>query len=60
MGGRRKKNSGLSTADQVKDRRKRLMQKFSQTESVIKHILSKKLSAQSNTENFVLGLPGIK
>jgi hypothetical protein len=49
-GGKEKKNGGSSTADQVKDRRKRLKQKFFQTESTIKHILSKKLSAQHNAE----------
>jgi hypothetical protein len=58
MGGvRRKKNDGSSTADQVKDRQKRLKQKFSQTESAIKQILSKKLSGQ---RILCLGLPGIK
>jgi hypothetical protein len=57
-GGKKKKNSGSSAADQVKDRRKRLKQKFSQTESAIKHILSKKLSTQLNTEYFVFGSSG--
>jgi hypothetical protein len=47
---RRKKNGGSATADQVKDRQKRLKQKLLQTESAIKHILSKKLSAQRNAE----------
>jgi hypothetical protein len=60
MGGgkEKKKNGGSSTADQVKDQRKCLKQKLFQTESPIKHILSKKLSAQRNAEYF--GLPGIK
>jgi hypothetical protein len=52
-GGKKKKNGGLSTADLVKDRQKRLKQKFSQIESATKHILSKKLSGQHNTEYFV-------
>jgi hypothetical protein len=38
-GGKEKKNGGSSTADQVKDWRKRLKQKLSQIESPIKHIL---------------------
>jgi hypothetical protein len=46
MGGGKKKKVESSTADQVKDRQKRLKQKLSQTESPIKHILSKKLSVQ--------------
>jgi hypothetical protein len=54
----RKLNGGSATADQVKDGRERLKQKLSQTESAIKNILSKKLSAQCNAENS--GLPGIK
>jgi hypothetical protein len=47
MGGgkERKMNGGSSTADHVKDRRKRLKQKLFQTESAVKNILSKKLSA---------------
>jgi hypothetical protein len=59
MGGgkEKKKTGGLSTADQVKDRWKRLKQKLSQIESPIKHILSKKLS-QRKAE--YLGLSGIK
>jgi hypothetical protein len=32
-------NGGLATADHVRDRRKRLKQKFFKTESAIKHIL---------------------
>jgi hypothetical protein len=55
MGGGKEKKK---TADQVKDRRKRLKQKLFQTKSPIKHILSKKLFAQRNAE--YLGLPGIK
>jgi hypothetical protein len=51
-------NGGSSTADHVKDRRKRLKQKLFQTESAIKNIVSKKLSAQRAAE--YLGLPGIK
>jgi hypothetical protein len=41
MGGgkKKKKTGGSSTADQVKDRQKRLKQKFCQTESSTKHIL---------------------
>ncbi len=58
-GGKKKKKYGRSsTANQVKDRRKRLKQKFSQTERAIKHILSKKLSAQHNAEYFVFGSSG--
>ncbi len=57
-GGKKKKNGGLSNTDQVKDRRKRLKQKFSQTESAIKHIFSKKLSTQHNDEYFVFGSSG--
>jgi hypothetical protein len=45
-GVRRKKNDTSSTADQMKDRQKWLKQKLSQIKSPIKHILSKKLSAQ--------------
>jgi hypothetical protein len=59
MGGdKKKKNSGSSTANQVKDRQKNLTQKFSQIESATKHILSKKLSGQRNTEYFVFGSSG--
>jgi hypothetical protein len=60
MGGDKKKknNGGSSTADQVKDRQKRLKQKFSQIESATKHILSKKLSGQRNTEYFVFWSSG--
>jgi hypothetical protein len=60
MGGgkERKMNGGSSTADHVKDRRKRLKQKLFQTERAIKNILSKKLSAQRDAE--YLDLPGIK
>jgi hypothetical protein len=43
-GGKKKKNGGSYTADQVKDRQKKLKQKFFQTESATKHILSKNLS----------------
>jgi hypothetical protein len=45
-GGKEEKKGRLSTADQMKDRQKRLKQKLSQIESPVKHILSKKLSAQ--------------
>jgi hypothetical protein len=60
MGGgkERKMNGGSSTAYHVKDRRKRLKQKLFQTDSAIKNILSKKLSAHRDAE--YLGLPGIK
>jgi hypothetical protein len=60
MGGgkERKINGRSSTADHVKDRRKKLKQKLFQTERAIKNILSKKLSAQRDAE--YLGLPGIK
>jgi hypothetical protein len=60
MGGgkERKMSGGLATADRVKDRRKRLKQKLFKTESAIKNILLKKLSAQRDAEH--LGLPGIK
>ncbi len=58
MGGGKKKNGGSSTTDQVKDRQKRLKQKFSQIESATKHILSKKLSGQYNTEYFVFWSSG--
>jgi hypothetical protein len=60
MGGgkERKINGGSSTADHVIDRRKRLKQKLFKTESAIKSILLKKLSAQQDAE--YLGLPGIK
>jgi hypothetical protein len=44
--GKEEKKDGLSTADQMKDRQKKPKQKLSQIESPIKHILSKKLSAQ--------------
>jgi hypothetical protein len=54
-GGKKKKNCRSSTANQVKDRQKRLKQKFFQIESATKHILSKKLSGQRNTEYFVFG-----
>jgi hypothetical protein len=42
---------GSAAADLVKDRRKCLKQKFLKTEIAIKHILSKKLSAQRSDEN---------
>jgi hypothetical protein len=60
MGGgkERKMNDRSSTADHVKDRRKRLKQKLFQTERAIKNIFSKKLFAQRDAE--YLGLPGIK
>jgi hypothetical protein len=60
MGGgkERKMTGGSAAADQVKDRGKRLKQKLFKTESAIKNILSKKLSAQWDAE--YLGLPGIK
>jgi hypothetical protein len=47
MGGgkEKKKNGGSSTANQVKDRRKKLKQKLFKSKIPIKHILSKKLSA---------------
>jgi hypothetical protein len=51
-------NGGLATADQMKDGGKLLKEKLFQTESAIKNILSKKLSAQRDTK--VLGLQGIK
>jgi hypothetical protein len=54
----RKMTGGLAAADHVKDHRKSMKQKLLKTESAIKHILSKKLSAQRNAE--FLGLPGIK
>jgi hypothetical protein len=47
-----------NAADLGKDRQKSLKQKLLKTESAIKHILSKKLSAQRNAE--FLGFPGIK
>ncbi len=57
-GGKERKMSGESaTADHVKDRGKRLKQKLFKTESVIKSILLKKLSAQQDAE--YLGLQGI-
>jgi hypothetical protein len=49
---------GSAAANQVKDRWKRLKQKLFKTESAIKNILLKKLSAQRDAE--YLGLPGIK
>ncbi len=49
---------GSAAADLVKDCQKSLKQKLLKTESAIKHILSKKFSAQRNAE--FLGLPGIK
>jgi hypothetical protein len=60
MGGGKeiKINGGSSTADHVKDQRKRLKQKLFKTKSAIKSILLKKLSAQRDAE--YLGLPGIK
>jgi hypothetical protein len=60
MGGgkERKMNGGSATANHVKDWRKRLKQKLSKTESALKNILLKKLSAQGDAE--YLGLPGIK
>jgi hypothetical protein len=60
MGGgkERKMTGGSAAADHVKDRRKSLKQMLFKTESATKQILSKKLSAQRNTE--FLGLPGIK
>jgi hypothetical protein len=51
-------NGRLATADQVKDKGKRLKQKLYQTESAIQNILSKKLSARCDAE--YLGLPGIQ
>ncbi len=51
-------NGGSATADHVKDHRKSLKQKLFKTESAIKNIWSKKLSAQRNAD--YLGLPGIK
>ncbi len=52
MGGdkERKINGGSSTGDHVKDQRKRLKQKLFITESAIKSILLKKLSAQQDAE----------
>jgi hypothetical protein len=38
-GGKEKKTGGSSTANQVKDRQKRLKQKLFQIESPLKHIL---------------------
>jgi hypothetical protein len=38
-GGKEKKNGRSSTANQVKDRQKKLKQKLSQIKSPIKHIL---------------------
>ncbi len=49
---------GSAAADHVKDRQKCLKQKLIKTESAIKNILLKKLSAHCNAE--FLGLPGIK
>jgi hypothetical protein len=54
-GGKGRKMSGGSA---VKDQRKRLKQKLFKTETAIKNILLKKLSAQRDAEH--LGLPGIK
>jgi hypothetical protein len=51
-------NGRSATADHVKDHRKRLKQKLFKTESAVKNILSKKLSAQRDAE--YLGLLGIK
>ncbi len=60
MGGgkERKMNDGLAIADQVKDEAKMPKQKFFQTESAIKNIISKRLSAQRDAK--YLGIPGIK
>jgi hypothetical protein len=60
MGGgkERKMTGGSATADHMNDRRKRLKQKLFKTESAIKNILLKKLSAQRDAE--YLGLTGIK
>jgi hypothetical protein len=60
MGGgkERKMNGGSANADHVKDQQKQLKQKLFKTESAIKHILWKKLSAQREAED--LGLTGIK
>jgi hypothetical protein len=57
-GKERKMTGGSAAADLVKDRRECLKQKLLETESAIKHILSKKLSAQHEAED--LGLTGIK
>jgi hypothetical protein len=59
-GGKKKKNGRSSTADQKKDRQKRLKQEFSQTESAIKHILSKSCLPNVTLSILYLGLPGIK
>jgi hypothetical protein len=60
MGGgkERKMIGGSATANHMKDWRKRLKQKIFKTESAIKNILTKKLSAQRDAE--YLGLTGIK
>jgi hypothetical protein len=60
MGGGKERtmNSGLATADQVKDGRNKLKQKLFQTESAMKYILSKKLYAQRDAK--YLGLLGRK
>jgi hypothetical protein len=52
MGGgkERKMNGGSATANHVKDRWKRLKQKLCKTESAVKNILLKKLSAQRDAE----------
>jgi peptide methionine sulfoxide reductase MsrA len=58
-GGKERKIIDKSTTnDQVKDRGERLKQKLFQTESAIKNILSKRLSAHYDTE--YLGFTGIK
>ncbi len=51
-------NGGSATADHVKDRRRRLKQRLFKTESALKSILLKKLSAQHDAE--YLGLLGIE
>jgi hypothetical protein len=51
-------NGGSANADQVKDGGKGLKQKLFKTDSAIKNVLSKKLSAQCDAK--YLGLPGIK
>ncbi len=52
MGGgeKGKMNDRSATADQLKDEAKMLKQKLFRTESAIKNILSKKLSAQCDAE----------
>jgi hypothetical protein len=59
-GGKKKKNSGLSNTDQMKDRRKRLKQKFSQTESAKNIFYQKSCPANVTLSILYLGLPGIK